>query len=59
LFPAEKRDRLDKTLRRAEIRMGKWLIGQGSLMLILDLQAQLFIYFCMFAMRMRWVLTGY
>ncbi len=37
LFPAEKRDRLDKTLRRAEIRMGKWLIGQGSLMLILGL----------------------
>lgn len=35
LFPAEKRDRLDKTLRRAEIRMGKWLVGQGSLMLIL------------------------
>jgi predicted PurR-regulated permease PerM len=34
-FPAQKRDRLDKTLRRAEIRMGKWLIGQGSLMLIL------------------------
>jgi predicted PurR-regulated permease PerM len=34
-FPAENRDRLDKTLRRAEIRMGKWLIGQGSLMLIL------------------------
>jgi predicted PurR-regulated permease PerM len=34
-FPAEKRDRLDKTLRRAEVRMGKWLVGQGSLMLIL------------------------
>ena len=34
-FPAQKRDRLDKTLRRAEIRMGKWLMGQGSLMLIL------------------------
>jgi predicted PurR-regulated permease PerM len=29
------RDRLDRTLRRAEIRMGKWLLGQGSLMLIL------------------------
>ena len=34
-FPPNNRDRLDKTLRRAEIRMGKWLLGQGSLMLIL------------------------
>ena len=40
-FPAEKRDRLDKTLRRAEIRMGKWLVGQGSLMLILGLTSTL------------------
>jgi predicted PurR-regulated permease PerM len=35
LFPPESRDRLDKTLHRAEIRMGKWLVGQGSLMIIL------------------------
>ncbi|MGB8260960.1 MAG: AI-2E family transporter [Terracidiphilus sp.] len=34
-FPPESRDRLDKTLRRAEVRVGKWLLGQGSLMLIL------------------------
>ncbi len=34
-FPMENRERLDQTLQRAEIRMGKWLIGQGSLMLIL------------------------
>jgi predicted PurR-regulated permease PerM len=34
-FPVEGRGRLDKALRRAEIRMGKWLLGQGSLMLIL------------------------
>ena len=34
-FPVERRERLDNTLRRAEIRMGKWLLGQGSLMLIL------------------------
>jgi predicted PurR-regulated permease PerM len=34
-FPLEKRERLDKALRRAELRMGKWLLGQGSLMLIL------------------------
>jgi len=31
------RTRLDGTLRRAEVRMGRWLIGQGSLMLILGL----------------------
>jgi predicted PurR-regulated permease PerM len=35
LFPAENRTRLDKTLRRAEVLMGKWLLGQGLLMLIL------------------------
>jgi predicted PurR-regulated permease PerM len=34
-FPPEKRVRLDRTLRRAEVRMDKWLVGQGSLMLIL------------------------
>ena len=34
-FPVDGRERLDKALRRAEIRMGKWLLGQGSLMLIL------------------------
>lgn len=37
LFPGRSRDRLDLTLRRAEVRMGRWLIGQGSLMLILGL----------------------
>jgi predicted PurR-regulated permease PerM len=36
-FPEPTRDRLDKTLMRAEVRMGKWLLGQGSLMLILGL----------------------
>jgi predicted PurR-regulated permease PerM len=34
-FPPEYRTRLDTTLRRAEIGMGKWLLGQGALMLIL------------------------
>jgi predicted PurR-regulated permease PerM len=34
-LPQESRERLDQTLQRAEIRMGKWLLGQGSLMLIL------------------------
>ena len=36
-FPLEHRERLDATLHRAEIRMGKWLLGQGSLMLILGI----------------------
>ena len=40
-FPLESRDRLDKTLRRAETRMGKWLVGQGSLMLILGVASTL------------------
>jgi predicted PurR-regulated permease PerM len=35
LFPQDQRLRLDETLQRAEVRMGKWLLGQGSLMLIL------------------------
>lgn len=34
-FPVNQRRRLDCALRRAELRMGKWLLGQGSLMLIL------------------------
>jgi predicted PurR-regulated permease PerM len=37
LVPVRRRERLDLTLRRAEVRMGRWLIGQGSLMLILGL----------------------
>jgi predicted PurR-regulated permease PerM len=36
-FPPLSRTRLDRTLRRAEARMGRWLMGQGSLMLILGL----------------------
>ncbi len=35
LIPADDRERLDKTLQLAKVRMGKWLLGQGSLMLIL------------------------
>lgn len=34
-FPLGNRERLDATLQRARLRMDKWLIGQGSLMLIL------------------------
>ena len=33
--PLRNRDRLDRTLQRARLRMDKWLVGQGSLMLIL------------------------
>lgn len=33
--PVERRQRLDSTLARAEVRMGKWLLGQGALMIIL------------------------
>ncbi len=36
-FPQEKRERLDRALSRAELRMGKWLLGQGLLMLTLGL----------------------
>lgn len=34
-FPVESRKRLDLTLQRADVRMGRWLLGQLSLMLIL------------------------
>lgn len=33
--PQDSRGRLDQTLQRAKVRMGKWLLGQGFLMLIL------------------------
>ena len=38
-FPPVSRDRLDQALRRAEGRMGKWLLGQASLMLVLGLSS--------------------
>jgi predicted PurR-regulated permease PerM len=34
-LPLDSRERLDRTLMRAQARMGRWLLGQGSLMLIL------------------------
>ncbi len=37
LVPATRRMRLDKTLQRAAARMGRWLLGQMSLMLILGI----------------------
>jgi predicted PurR-regulated permease PerM len=36
-FPKRSRERLNMTLLRADVRMGKWLLGQGALMLILGL----------------------
>jgi predicted PurR-regulated permease PerM len=38
-FPVNMRQRLDVTLARAEIRMGKWLLGQATLMLILGVSS--------------------
>ncbi len=35
LFRLENRRRLDNTLQKAELKMSKWLLGQGLLMLIL------------------------
>ena len=37
LFPLEQRRRLDQTLRAADVKMSKWLLGQGLLMLILGI----------------------
>ncbi|MGA7524938.1 MAG: AI-2E family transporter [Acidobacteriaceae bacterium] len=39
LFPVDLRLRLDKTLTRASARMGRWLLGQGTLMLILGVSS--------------------
>jgi predicted PurR-regulated permease PerM len=36
-FPHPRRERLQSTLDRAAVRMGKWLLGQASLMLILGM----------------------
>jgi predicted PurR-regulated permease PerM len=36
-FPLQSRDRLDSALQRARVRMERWLVGQGSLMLVLGL----------------------
>ncbi|HTZ90151.1 MAG TPA: AI-2E family transporter [Alloacidobacterium sp.] len=38
-FPVAMRQRLDITLARAETRMGKWLLGQATLMLVLGLSS--------------------
>jgi predicted PurR-regulated permease PerM len=38
-FPVAMRQRLDVALARAEVRMGRWLLGQGTLMLVLGLSS--------------------
>jgi predicted PurR-regulated permease PerM len=35
LFPTSQRNRLNITLKKAELKISKWLLGQGTLMLIL------------------------
>jgi predicted PurR-regulated permease PerM len=52
--PLESRDRLDITLQRARLRMDKWLIGQGGLMLILGVSST--ITFVMFNVRYAYAL---
>jgi predicted PurR-regulated permease PerM len=44
-LPPARRHRLDGTLQRASIRMGKWLIGQASLMLILGMTSTIVFLF--------------
>ncbi|MGC2638409.1 MAG: AI-2E family transporter [Acidobacteriaceae bacterium] len=44
LFPVERRLRLDQTLARASVRMGRWLLGQGTLMLILGASSTIVFY---------------
>jgi predicted PurR-regulated permease PerM len=39
LFPLQRRVRLNQTLEKAANRMGRWLLGQGTLMLILGLSS--------------------
>jgi predicted PurR-regulated permease PerM len=39
LFPSSQRNRLDATLKKAEHKVSKWLLGQGLLMLILGVSS--------------------
>jgi predicted PurR-regulated permease PerM len=45
LFPHGRRERLDGALQRAGVRMGKWLLGQASLMLILGMSSTIVFLF--------------
>jgi predicted PurR-regulated permease PerM len=42
-FAPNRRERLNKTLLRADVRMGRWLLGQGTLMLILGVYSTIFL----------------
>jgi len=53
-FPPAGRDRLDQALRRAELRMGKWLLGQASLMLVLGISSTIVFLALHVRTRMRW-----
>ncbi|MGI8771628.1 MAG: AI-2E family transporter [Acidobacteriaceae bacterium] len=53
-FPAAHRGRLNDTLQRAAVRMGKWLLGQGLLMLILGVLST--IVFVLLHVRFAYVL---
>jgi predicted PurR-regulated permease PerM len=44
LCPLSKRDRLDHTLKRAALKMSKWLFGQGLLMLIMGVTFTIVFY---------------
>jgi predicted PurR-regulated permease PerM len=39
LFPSAQRRRLDATLQRADRKVSKWLLGQGTLMLVLGISS--------------------
>jgi predicted PurR-regulated permease PerM len=39
LFPSAQRHRLDATLQRADRKVSKWLLGQGTLMLVLGISS--------------------
>ncbi len=54
-FPRPERERLDKTLMRADARMGKWLVGQGALMLILGVCS--LVVFVVFKIRYAYALA--
>jgi predicted PurR-regulated permease PerM len=45
-FPAARRHRLDETLQRAADRMGQWLLGQATLMLILGVTSTI-VFLCL------------
>jgi predicted PurR-regulated permease PerM len=45
-IPSKRRTRLDATLQRAGVRMGKWLLGQASLMLILGVTSMI-VFLCL------------